>query len=35
MNVKYTSLEKICLRGCEIGKHEVKALRKVLMEGVP
>ena len=34
MNVGSTKLKKLALRGCEIQKQEIKALRKVLDEGV-
>jgi len=34
MKVGSTKLKKLALRGCEISKQEIKALRKVLEEGV-
>ena len=34
MKVSSTKLKKLALKGCEIGKQEIKALRKVLEEGV-
>lgn len=32
--MKYTSLNRIILKGCEIGKQDYKGVRKVLMEGI-
>ena len=34
MKLAHTKLKKIGVRGCEIQKQEVKALKKVLDEGI-